>query len=122
MSFVPVRVAGTGSFLPGAPVSNDRIEMVLGTLEKASPKIKNYVENQEQKFLEHRGIAPRHFAVDPDTGDLTDAHSSVAENAARQALEMACMKPEEMELIVVSCPTYDHGTPPTSALLQERLY
>ncbi|HEY7247584.1 MAG TPA: 3-oxoacyl-[acyl-carrier-protein] synthase III C-terminal domain-containing protein [Xanthobacteraceae bacterium] len=26
-----------------------------------------------------------------------------------------------MELIVISCPTYDYGTPPTSALLQERL-
>jgi hypothetical protein len=35
MSFLSVRVAGTGSFLPGAPVSNDRVEMVLGTLDKA---------------------------------------------------------------------------------------
>ena len=121
MSFVPVRVAGTGSFLPGAPVSNDRVEMVLGTLDKALPKVKNFVENQGPKFLEQSGIQSRHFAVDPETGDLTHTHSSLAENAARQALEMACMKPEEMELIVVSCPTYDHGTPPTSALLQERL-
>ncbi|MFZ1097610.1 MAG: hypothetical protein WAN75_51740, partial [Xanthobacteraceae bacterium] len=93
----------------------------MGTLEKASPKIKNFVENQGPKFLEQSGIQSRHFAVDPETGDLTHTHSSLAENAARQALEMACMKPEEMELIVVSCPTYDHGTPPTSALLQERL-
>ena len=30
--------------------------------------------------------------------DLTDTHSSLAENAARHALEMACMKPEQMEL------------------------
>ena len=121
MSFLPVRIAGTGSFLPGAPVSNERVEVVLGTLDKASPKIQNFVENQGPKFLEQSGIQLRHFAVDPETGDLTHTHSSLAENAARQALEMACMKPEEMELIVVSCPTYDHGTPPTSALLQERL-
>jgi 3-oxoacyl-[acyl-carrier-protein] synthase III len=121
MAFVPVRVAGTGSFLPGPPVSNDRVEMALGTLDRAAPRIKNFVENQGPKFLEQSGIALRHFAVDPQTGELTHTHSSLAENAARQALEMAGMKPQDMELIVVACPTYDHATPPTSTLVQERL-
>src|SRR5262249_1128412 len=95
MAFVPVRIAGTGSFLPGPPVSNDRVEMALGTLDRAAPRIKNFVENQGPKFLEQSGIALRHFAVDSQTGELTHTHSSLAENAARQALEMAGMKPED---------------------------
>src|ERR1700721_1454614 len=105
MSFVPVRVAGTGSFLPGAPVSNDRIEMVLGTLDKASPKIQNFVENQGPKFLEQSGIQLRHFAVDPETGDLTHTHSSLAENAARQALRLSPSQPrcDLNSMIVCSC-------------------
>ena len=121
MSLRAVRVAGTGSFLPGPPVSNDRLEAVLGTLDNASPKVKKFVDNQGRKFLELGGIVSRHFAVDPDTGNLTHTFSTLAEEATRQALEMAGMKPQEIELIVVSCPTYDYGTPPTSALLQERL-
>jgi 3-oxoacyl-[acyl-carrier-protein] synthase III len=43
------------------------------------------------------------------------------EPAQGTAGEHARQQPEEMELVVVSYPTYDHGTPPTSALLQERL-
>ena len=39
MSLRAVSVAGTGSFLSGPPVSNDRLEAVLGTLDNASPKV-----------------------------------------------------------------------------------
>jgi len=52
-------------------VSNDRLEAVLGTLDNASPKVKKFVDNQGRKFLELGGIVSRHFAVDPDTGNLT---------------------------------------------------
>ena len=34
---------------------------------------------------------------------------------------MAGLDPQQMDLVIISCPTYDQSTPPTSALLQERL-
>ncbi|HVP13727.1 MAG TPA: 3-oxoacyl-ACP synthase III family protein [Phycisphaerae bacterium] len=121
MSLLPVQIAGTGSYLPGPPVPGDKVEAVLGPLDKAPPKIRSFVENLGQKMLERGGVRTRHFAVDPETGDMTHNFSSLAEKAARNALEMAGMEPQQLDLIVISCPTYDQSTPPTSALLQERL-
>lgn len=121
MSLKPVRIAGTGSFLPGRPVPNDKVEAVLGRLDDAPPKVKSFVGNLGQKMLDRGGVETRHFAVDPETGDMTHMFSSLAEQACRRALEMAELEPQQVELLIISCPSYDQSTPPTSALLQERL-
>ncbi len=121
MSILAVRIAGTGSFLPGPPIPNDKVEAILGPLNDAPQKVKSFVSNLGQKMLDRGGVDTRHFAVDPETGDMTHNFSSQAEQAARRALDMAQMEPQQLELIILSCPSYDHSTPPTSALLQERL-
>lgn len=121
MSLLPVRIAGTGGYLPGPPIPNDRVEAVLGPLDKAPPKVKSFVENLGQKMLDRGGVRTRHFAVDPETGDMTHNFSSLAEVAARNALEMAEIEPQQIDLLIISCPSYDQSTPPTSALLQELL-
>lgn len=121
MSFVPVRIAGTGCFLPGPPIPGDKVEAVLGPLDKAPPKIRSFVDNLGQKLIDRGGVRTRHFAVDPETGDMTHNFSTLAEKAARNAMEMAGVEPQDIELLVISCPSYDQSTPPTSALLQELL-
>ncbi len=121
MSLLPVSIVGTGSFLPGPPVPSDRVESILGRLDNAPPKVKSFVENLGQKMLGRGGVETRHFAVDPETGDMTHNFSQMAEIAARNALEMAGMEPQQLDLLIISCPSYDQSTPPTSALLQERL-
>lgn len=121
MSLLPVRIAGTGSFLPGPPVPNERLEAVLGPLNDAPQKVRSFVENLGKKMLDRGGVLTRHFAVDPETGDMTFNFSSMAEKAARNALEMAKIEPQQVDLLIISCPSYDQSTPPTSALLQERL-
>ncbi len=121
MSAVPVQIAGTGSFLPGPPIPNDRVEAILGPLEDAPPKVRTFVDNLGKRMLDRGGVKARHFALDPETGDMTHTFASLAEQAARRALEMAKVKPEQVELLVISCPFSDFITPPTSAVLQERL-
>ena len=116
-----VHVAGTGSCLPGLPVPNERIEDVLGRLVQAPPKVLSFVDNMGPRMLERSGINSRHFAVDPETGNLTHTFASLSEVAARNALDMAGMPARDIDLLIVSCPSYDQSTPPTSALLQERL-
>ncbi|MFQ5411757.1 MAG: hypothetical protein ACE5EC_05650, partial [Phycisphaerae bacterium] len=86
---LPVRIAGTGSFLPGPPVPNDKVEAVLGPLDSAPPKVKSFVGNLGQKMLDRGGVHTRHFAVDPETGDMTYSFSGLAEQAARRAMEAA---------------------------------
>jgi 3-oxoacyl-[acyl-carrier-protein] synthase-3 len=121
MSFLPVRIAGTGSFLPGPPVTNDRLEGVLGTLDDAPFRVKSFVDKMGPKMLERSGVRARHFAVEPATGDMTYSFCTLAEQAARNALAMAETAPQQLDLVVMSCPAYDQCSPPTSALLQERL-
>ncbi|MFO0971907.1 MAG: 3-oxoacyl-ACP synthase III family protein [Phycisphaerae bacterium] len=121
MSLRPVRITGTGSFLPGPPVPNDRLESLLGPLDQAPPKIRSFVDGLSKRMLERSGVITRHLAVDPETGDMTHTFASLAEAAARNALDMAKVQPQQVELIIIACPSYDQSTPPTSALLQERL-
>ena len=116
-----VHIVGTGSCLPGDPVTNERLEQVLGPLTEAPPKVLSFVEAMGPRMLERSGIQARHFAVDPETGNMTHSFSMLAEVAARNALNMAGMDPQEVDLLIIACPSYDQSTPPTSALLQERL-
>jgi 3-oxoacyl-[acyl-carrier-protein] synthase III len=116
-----VQIVGTGSILPGNPIPNDRLEQILGPLDRAPPKVQSFVNAFSLRMLERSGIQARHLAIDPETGHMTYDFSGLAEVACRSALEMAGMNPQEIELLVMSCPSYDQSTPPTSALLQERL-
>jgi len=120
-NFQPVHVIGTGSFLPGNPVTNDRVDAVLGALPGAPPKVRSFVEIMGPRMLERGGIESRHFAVDPETGNLTHCFSSLAEVAARRALDMAGLPATAVDLLIIGCPSYDQSTPPTSAMLQQRL-
>ncbi len=116
-----VHVAGTGSFLPGKPITNDRLEDVLGRLTDAPPKVRSFVDAMGPRMLERSGIEARHYAVDPETGNMTHSFAALSEVAARNALDMAGMAATEIDLVIMACPSYDQSTPPTSALLQERL-
>lgn len=116
-----VQVAGTGSFLPGDPVPNDRIDDVLGRLSEAPSRVQSFVETVGRRMLEHGGVKTRHFAVDPETHALTHTVASLGEQAARRALEAAGRSPQDVDLLLLSSPSFDTTTPPTSTLLQERL-
>jgi len=72
-------------------------------------------------MLGDSGIKYRHFAVDPETHKLTHTIATLAEEAARPALDAAGMEPGEIDLLMLSSPGYDHSTPPSSTILQERL-
>ncbi len=121
MSDVVVRIAGTGSFLPGDPIPNDQLESVLGPLDSAPDVVRRFVETMGPRMLERGGIETRHLAIDPVTGDMTHDHCGLAEPAARSALAAANLAAEDIDLLIIACPSYDRSTPPTSALLQERL-
>ncbi len=116
-----VRVAGTGAFLPNAPVPQTEVDRVLGALPDAPDRVKSFIENMGPRILRDIDIETRHFAVDPETHRLTHTVVSLAEPAARQALDDARCSPNSVELLILSAPSYDYSTPPSSALLQERL-
>jgi 3-oxoacyl-[acyl-carrier-protein] synthase-3 len=95
------RITGTGGYLPEKVLTNHDIEKIVDTTH--------------QWIVDRTGIHKRHIAADDEfTCDL-------AEKAARKAIEMAGLKPADIDLIVVATTTADQVFPSTACLLQARL-
>jgi len=95
------RISGTGSYLPENVVTNADMEKIVDTTD--------------QWIRDRTGIEQRHIAADDQfTVDL-------AEQAAKNAMEMAGKKAEDIDLIIVATTTPDRVFPSTACLLQQRL-
>jgi len=116
-----IGILGTGSYLPGEAVGIDRVEDVLGRLDGLNGRLAGRIDALRDRLLARSGVVKRHFAIDPDTRHQTETHASMAEKAAREALGAAKMEPDGVDLLIFSSPAADCLTPPTSALVQERL-
>ena len=116
-----VYLAGIGSFSPGDPVPFDNIEDVLGRITNAPPKIIKGIDRMRPVMKEMLGIDYSHYAVDPDTGELTETNVTMSVKSSRKALEMAEIDASQIELIVYAGILYDYMCPPTSVFVQEAL-
>ncbi len=95
------RVIGTGGYLPETVRTNEDISQ--------------HVDTSDSWIYERTGIKSRRIAAANETA------SSMAEIAARQAIEMAGIEAGEIDLIIIATGTPDRVYPSTACLLQERL-
>jgi 3-oxoacyl-[acyl-carrier-protein] synthase-3 len=95
------RVIGTGGYLPKEIRTNEQISQTVDT--------------SDSWIFERTGIKSRRIAGANETA------SSMAEIAARQAIEAADCDPEQIDLIIVATGTPDRVYPSTGCLLQQRL-
>ncbi len=95
------RIAGTGSYLPPRVLTNDELARTVDT--------------SDQWIRERTGIRRRHIA---GPGETT---GTMAEQAARAALEAADVRPDDIDLIVLGTTTPDRVYPATACQLQARL-
>ena len=100
------RVVGTGSHLPERRLSNADLVTQLA---------QTGVETSDEWIVERTGIRARHFAAD---GQFS---SDLALEACRQALNMAGLGPEDIDLLVVATSTPDMVFPSTACILQHKL-
>ncbi|AEF99521.1 beta-ketoacyl-ACP synthase III [Methylomonas methanica] len=94
-------VIGTGGYLPSTVRTNDDISAMVDT--------------SDSWIYERTGIKSRRIAGPDETA------SSMAEIAARQAIDMAGINADDIDLIVVATGTPDRVYPSTACLLQQRL-
>lgn len=98
----PIRIAGTGSFLPERVVTNE--ELVAGGLDTTAEWI-----------VEHTGIRERRWV---DDGTTT---ASLAARAAGAALEAAGAYADEVDLLVLATSTPDWQQPATASAVHHAL-
>ncbi|NOQ77656.1 MAG: beta-ketoacyl-ACP synthase III [Methylococcaceae bacterium] len=95
------KVIGTGGYLPKNVRTNEDISKLVDT--------------SDEWIFERTGIKTRRIAG-PD-----ESAASMAEVAARQAIEMAGIEAGEIDLIIVATGTPDRVYPSTACMLQHRL-
>lgn len=103
---VRARIVGTGRYAPEEVVSNDALAARLAALG---------VETNDEWIRARTGIERRHFArPDEQTSDM-------ATEAARSALDMAGMRAEDLELIIVGTISGDMPMPACATFVQAKL-
>ncbi len=98
---IPVRIAGTGSYLPSRVLTNAELSAMVDT--------------SDEWIMTRTGISERRIAADDEFT------SHMATHAARRALDDAGLDPAEVELIIVATITPDTITPATACYVQENL-
>jgi len=102
------RIVGTGSCLPPRRVSNHDMTTLLAA---------RGLDTSDEWIVSRSGISARHFA---DDGVLS---SDLGATAARHAIDMAGLKPDDIDLIIVATSTPDFlgGFPSTACVVQRKL-
>ncbi|MSR17361.1 MAG: ketoacyl-ACP synthase III [Methylococcaceae bacterium] len=95
------KIIGTGGYLPENVVTNQQLA--------------ERVETSDEWIFERTGIRSRCIVAAHETA------ASMAEIAARQAIETAKIEPNDIDLIIVATGTPDNVYPSTACLLQHRL-
>lgn len=101
MTTPAVGILGTGSYLPKQECTNEELAARF---------------NVTTEWIERKThIKSRRYAA------AGEAVSDLAVRAAKRALRMADLSPEQVDYIIVSTGTGDHPFPPTSCLVQDAL-
>ena len=97
------RIIGTGTYLPSRRLTNDDLVKEFG------------LDTSDAWIRERTGIGARRIAA-PD-----EATSDMGTHAARKALEMAKISPEELDMIVVGTVTPDMQFPSAANFVQAKI-
>lgn len=102
------KIIGTGSYLPENRVTNHDLSKRLA---------ERGIETSDEWIVSRSGISARHFA---DPGAQS---SDLAVEAAKNALQMAGLAANDIDLIILATSTPDHlgGFPSTATIVQRKL-
>ena len=96
-------ITGTGAFLPGEPIPNDRMEDFIGRVGGRKSSV-------GQRALRWNGIDTRHYALTPD-GSIRHTGASMSAAAVRAALDDAGLGREDLDLLATATTQGDYLVP-----------
>src|SRR2546421_2684894 len=97
------RIIGTGTYLPERVVTNDDLSKQMG------------IDTSDAWIRERTGIGSRRIA------GPNEATSDMASAASKRALEMAGVRPEELDLIICGTVTADMPFPAAACFVQSKI-
>lgn len=102
------KIIGTGSYLPPNRVTNQDLTEQLAS---------KGIETSDEWIVSRSGISARHYA------DAGMNSSDLAVEAAKRAIEMAKLTPNEIDLVILatSTPDFFGGFPSTACVVQHKL-
>jgi 3-oxoacyl-[acyl-carrier-protein] synthase-3 len=100
---INAHVIGTGSFAPQRRLTNSQLKQIVDT--------------SDEWIVRRTGIKERRIA----SPKLKESTTFIATNAALSALEMAKVKPEQIDTIIVGTVTSDRQFPSTACLVQNEI-
>jgi len=95
------RITGVGSYVPPKVITNDDLSQIIDT--------------SDEWIVQRTGIRERHW-VDEDTGT-----SDLALEASKQAMAMADVGPDDLDMIFFATISPDHYFPGSAVFLQRKL-
>jgi 3-oxoacyl-[acyl-carrier-protein] synthase-3 len=98
---IQAHIVGWGKYVPERILTNDDLVSMVDTTD--------------EWIRTRTGISERHLVADHETT------SSMAIQAAHEALERANLRPADLDLIIVATATPDHAFPATACLVQDAL-
>jgi len=115
-----VRICGTGRYLPGKPVAFEDADRYLGEITDAPASVAKWFARIRPLMKEMLDINYYHYAIDPDTRQFTDDNVSMSVKAATKAIEMAGLKPSDIQFISYGS-AHQHQMPTASVRIQDGL-
>jgi 3-oxoacyl-[acyl-carrier-protein] synthase III len=115
-----VKLAGTGSYLPGESIPIDEIDRYLGDMPDAPHKVRRWLERIRPLMKEMLDIEYYHFAIDPVTRQFTEDNVTMSVKAAQKALSDTKMEAGDIDLILYGSAHQDQ-MPTASVRIQEQL-
>ncbi len=96
-------ITGTGAFLPGEPVGNDRMEDFLGRIGGRKSVV-------GQRALRWNGIYTRHYALTPE-GAIQHTNASMSAAAVLASLQDAGLGREHLQMLATATTQGDYLVP-----------
>jgi 3-oxoacyl-[acyl-carrier-protein] synthase III len=115
-----IRLAGTGSYLPGKSIPIEDIDYYLGEMPNAPTKVKRWLDRIRPLMKEMLEIEFYHFAINPETRQFTEDNITMSVKAAQKALSDANLEASEIDLILYGSAHQDQ-MPTASVRIQEQL-